>query len=110
MVSAAEGQFAGGKNGRHPHTNMAKAALNMLVRTSAPECAADRVFLTAVDPGWFSVQHAAPAAERFAAEGGRVPLDAVDAAARVLDPVVTGIASGRPASGVLFKDYREVPW
>lgn len=110
MVSAAEGQFAGDKNGLHPHTNMAKAALNMLVRTSAEECAADRVFLTAVDPGWFSVQQAAPAAERFAANGGRVPLDAADAAARVLDPVFAGIESGEPAFGVLFKDYREVPW
>lgn len=110
MVSAVEGQFAGGKSGRHPHTNMAKAALNMLVRTSAPECAADRVFLTAVDPGWFSVQQAAPAAERFAASGGRVPLDAVDAAARILDPVFTGVSGSAPAFGVLFKDYREVPW
>jgi NAD(P)-dependent dehydrogenase (short-subunit alcohol dehydrogenase family) len=110
MVSAVEGQFASEKNGRHPHTNMAKAALNMMVRTSAAECAADRVFLTAVDPGWFSVQHAAPAAERFTEKGGRVPLDAIDAAARVLDPVFTGIASGRPTFGVLFKDYREVPW
>lgn len=107
MVSAAEGQFAGGKSGRHPHTNMAKAALNMLVRTSAPECAADRVFLTAVDPGWFSVQQPAGAAERLA---GRVPLDAVDAAARVLDPVFAAVAGAPPASGVLFKDYREVPW
>jgi hypothetical protein len=110
MVSAVEGQFAGEKNGRHPHTNMAKAALNMMVHTSAAECAADRVFLSAVDPGWFSVQQAAPAAERFAEKGGRVPLDAIDAAARVLDPVFTGIATGRPAFGVLFKDYREVPW
>ncbi|MBP3959851.1 SDR family oxidoreductase [Gemmata sp. G18] len=110
MVSAVEGQFASEKNGRHPHTNMAKAGLNMMVRTSAPEFAADRVFLTAVDPGWFSVQSAAPAAERFAATGGRVPLDATDAAARILDPVFTGIESGQPASGVLFKDYRLVPW
>src|SRR5207237_5865557 len=96
MVSAAEGQFAGEKTGRHPHTNMAKAALNMLVRTSAAECAADRVFLTAVDPGWFSVQHAAPAAERFAGTGGRVPLPAVDAAARVADPVFAASDGGRP--------------
>lgn len=110
MVSAVEGQFAGGKSGKHPHTNMAKAALNMMVRTSAPEFARERVFLTAVDPGWFSVQAAAPAAERFRATGGRVPLDATDAAARVLDPVFSGIESGAPASGVLFKDYREAPW
>lgn len=110
MVSAAEGQFAGEKTGRHPHTNMAKAALNMLVRTSAADFAADRIFLNAVDPGWFSVQAAAPSAGRFAAEGGRVPLDAVDAAARILDPVFAGIETGRPASGALFKDYREVLW
>ncbi|MDY3555966.1 SDR family NAD(P)-dependent oxidoreductase [Gemmata sp. JC717] len=110
MVSAAEGQFAAEKSGRHPHTNMAKAALNMMVRTSAPEFAAERVFLTAVDPGWFSVQSAAPAAERFASNGGRVPLDATDAAARILAPVFDGIESGAPASGVLFKDYREAPW
>ncbi len=109
MVSAVEGQFAGEKSGRHPHTNMAKAALNMLVRTSAAEFAADRVFLNAVDPGWFSVQSAAPAADRFASQGGRIPLDAIDAAARILDPVFAGIESGRPATGVLFKDYREVP-
>jgi NAD(P)-dependent dehydrogenase (short-subunit alcohol dehydrogenase family) len=110
MVSAAEGQFASEKSGKHPHTNMAKAALNMMVRTSAAEFAADRVFLTAVDPGWFSVQQAAPAAERLEAAGVRVPLDAEDAAARILDPVFTGIETGSPASGVLFKDYRVVPW
>ncbi|MBA4191135.1 MAG: oxidoreductase [Planctomycetaceae bacterium] len=110
MVSALEGQFAGEKTGRHPHTNMAKAALNMLVRTSAAEFAADRVFLTAVDPGWFSVQAAAPAAERFTTEGGRVPLDADDAASRILDPIFSGVESGQPASGVLFKDYRPVRW
>jgi NAD(P)-dependent dehydrogenase (short-subunit alcohol dehydrogenase family) len=110
MVSAVEGQFAAEKSTRHPHTNMAKAALNMMVRTSAPERAADRVFLTAVDPGWFSVQQAAPAAERLAADGARLPLDAEDAAARILDPVFTGIETGAPASGVLFKDYRVVPW
>jgi NAD(P)-dependent dehydrogenase (short-subunit alcohol dehydrogenase family) len=110
MVSAVEGQFAAEKSGRHPHTNMAKAALNMMVRTAALELAADRVYLTAVDPGWFSVQQAAPAAERLAADGARVPLDAEDAAARILDPVLTGIETGAPASGVLFKDYSVVPW
>jgi NAD(P)-dependent dehydrogenase (short-subunit alcohol dehydrogenase family) len=110
MVSAAEGQFAADKSGRHPHTNMAKAALNMMVRTSAGELLADRIHLTAVDPGWFSVQQAAPAAARVAASGGRVPLDAEDAAARILDPVFAGIETGKPASGVLFKDYAVVPW
>ncbi|WP_204250947.1 Rossmann-fold NAD(P)-binding domain-containing protein, partial [Saezia sanguinis] len=37
-VSAMEGVFARGYKGAgHPHTNMAKAALNMLTRTSARE-------------------------------------------------------------------------
>ena len=37
-VSAMEGQFGRGYKGPgHPHTNMAKAALNMLTRTSAQE-------------------------------------------------------------------------
>ncbi len=109
MVSAVEGQFATAKTGRHPHTNMAKAALNMMVRTSAEEFAAERVFLTAVDPGWFSVQAAMPVAERYATHG-RIPLDAIDAASRILDPVYTGIATGTPAFGVLFKDYCVVTW
>lgn len=110
MVSAVEGQFGGEKSGWHPHTNMAKAALNMLVRTSAAEFAADRVFLNAVDPGWFSIQSAAPMADRFTSQGGRIPLDAIDAAARILDPVFAGIESGQPAIGILFKDYGEVTW
>lgn len=110
IVSAAEGRFSVEKTGRHPHTNMAKAAVNMLVRTSATEFAADRVFLTAVDPGWFSVQSAAPTAGRFAQQGGRIPLDAEEAAARILHPVFDGIATGDPASGVLFKDYRIASW
>ena len=34
-VSAMEGQFRRHKTVFHPHTNMAKAALNMMTRTSA---------------------------------------------------------------------------
>jgi NAD(P)-dependent dehydrogenase (short-subunit alcohol dehydrogenase family) len=110
MVSAAEGRFAAARSSRHPHTNMAKASLNMLVRTSAAELAAERVFLTAVDPGWFSIQQAAPRAEALAAAGVQTPLDAVDAAARILAPVFDGITHGAPAHGVLFKDYQVAAW
>jgi NAD(P)-dependent dehydrogenase (short-subunit alcohol dehydrogenase family) len=110
VVSASEGRFAAEKSGQHPHTNMAKAAVNMLVRTSAEEFAADRVYLSAVDPGWFSVQSAAPSAERMHAAGGRLPLDAEDAAARILDPVFAHLHADTPPHGVLFKDYRQADW
>ena len=110
MVSAAEGSFAANQTGRHPHTNMAKAALNMMVRTSAAECLADRLHLTAVDPGWFSPQTTADRAARAAEAGHRVPIDAVDAAARILAPVWDGVNRGVLHSGVLFKDYEVHPW
>ena len=36
-VSAMEGKFYRYKTPNHPHTNMAKAALNMMTRTSASD-------------------------------------------------------------------------
>ncbi|PZG15141.1 SDR family NAD(P)-dependent oxidoreductase [Nonomuraea aridisoli] len=109
-VSAAEGQFDRRHKGpEHPHTNMAKAALNMLTRTSARELAAHGVYVTSVDPGWFSDQQPEPDRRRRAAAGFRPPLDDVDAAARVYDPIVRGEA-GDPPYGCLLKDYRVAPW
>jgi NAD(P)-dependent dehydrogenase (short-subunit alcohol dehydrogenase family) len=109
-VAALEGQFERAtKLARHPHTNMAKAALNMLVRTSAEHYASKGIYMIAVDPGW--VSHEAPphARARAEAEGFRPPLDFEDAAARILDPIARGLA-GRPVYGVLLKDYAEAPW
>ena len=109
-VAALEGQFQRAeKPARHPHTNMAKAALNMLTRTSAEAYAADGIYMVSVDPGW--VSHEAPPAARARAEaqGFRPPLDLKDAAARLLDPIARGIA-GRPVYGVLIKDFAEAPW
>ncbi|MEV3982355.1 SDR family NAD(P)-dependent oxidoreductase [Nonomuraea sp. NPDC049758] len=109
-VSAAEGQFGRVYKGpEHPHTNMAKAALNMLTLTSAAELAAAGVYVTSVDPGWFSDQQPDPDRRRRAAAGFRPPLDAVDAAARVYDPILRGEA-GDPPYGCLLKDYRVAPW
>jgi NAD(P)-dependent dehydrogenase (short-subunit alcohol dehydrogenase family) len=110
MVSSAEGRFDIDKATRHPHTNMAKAALNMMVRTSAPELARRRVHLSAVDPGWVSLEFANSAARAKEADGIVPPLDAVDAAARVLDPVFSAINGAVPVSGVLLKDYQPVAW
>ncbi|MFE7773575.1 SDR family NAD(P)-dependent oxidoreductase [Streptomyces sp. NPDC057445] len=109
-VSAVEGRFAvRNKTGGHPHTNMAKAALNMLTRTSARELAAEGVHMCSVDTGWITDENPAPRKARIAAAGTRTPLDIVDGAARVYDPIVRGEA-GTPVAGVFLKDYREADW
>ncbi|MFF1904997.1 SDR family NAD(P)-dependent oxidoreductase [Kitasatospora sp. NPDC058218] len=109
-VTAVEGRFAvRNKTAGHPHTNMAKAALNMLTRTSAEQLAAQGVHMCAVDTGWITDENPAPKKTRLAADGFRTPLDIVDGAARVYDPIVRGEA-GAPVSGVFLKDYREAAW
>jgi NAD(P)-dependent dehydrogenase (short-subunit alcohol dehydrogenase family) len=109
-VTAVEGRFAvRNKTAGHPHTNMAKAALNMLTRTSAAELAEHGVHMCAVDTGWITDENPAPKKSRMAGAGFRTPLDVVDGAARVYDPIVRGEA-GDPVAGVFLKDYREAEW
>lgn len=110
-VSAMEGQFARRYKGPgHPHTNMAKAALNMLTRTSAEEMfETDRILMTAVDTGWITDERPHDEKLRIAEEGWHAPLDLVDGAARVYDPIVQGEA-GTDLWGVFLKDYRPHPW
>jgi len=112
LVSAMEGQFyREHKTDRHPHTNMAKAALNMIVRTSAPDCARDGIFLNAVDTGWVTDEDPAHLAERKVEEHAfSPPLDVVDGAARIVAPILDGFHTGRHAAGLFFKDYRPTPW
>ncbi|MFG2937663.1 SDR family NAD(P)-dependent oxidoreductase [Streptomyces sp. NPDC048282] len=109
-VTAVEGRFTvRNKMAGHPHTNMAKAALNMLTRTSAAELAERGVHMCAVDTGWITGENPAPKKARMAGAGFRTPLDIVDGAARVYDPIVRGEA-GDPVSGVFLKDYRVAEW
>jgi NAD(P)-dependent dehydrogenase (short-subunit alcohol dehydrogenase family) len=110
-VSAMEGQFSRRyKSAGHPHTNMAKAALNMLTRTSAAEMfEKDRVLMTAVDTGWITDERPHQEKLRIAAEGWHAPLDLVDGAARVYDPIVQGEA-GTDLYGCFLKDYEPSPW
>jgi len=110
-VSAMEGQFSRGYKGPgHPHTNMAKAALNMLTRTSAQEMLeTDGILMTAVDTGWITDERPHPDKVRLAAEGFHAPLDLVDGAARVYDPIVRGEA-GEDLHGCFLKDYAPSPW
>jgi NAD(P)-dependent dehydrogenase (short-subunit alcohol dehydrogenase family) len=110
-VSAMEGQFSRRYKGAgHPHTNMAKAALNMLTRTSAGELfESDRILMTAVDTGWITDERPHHEKLRIAAEGWHAPLDLVDGAARVYDPIVRGEA-GEDLYGCFVKDYEPSPW
>ncbi|MER8184742.1 SDR family NAD(P)-dependent oxidoreductase [Kitasatospora sp. NPDC094015] len=109
-VTAVEGRFAvRNKTAGHPHTNMAKAALNMLTRTSAEQLARQGVHMCAVDTGWITDENPAPKKSRIADRGFRTPLDVVDGAARIYDPIVRGQA-GAPVSGVFLKDYQEAAW
>ncbi|MBB5804559.1 NAD(P)-dependent dehydrogenase (short-subunit alcohol dehydrogenase family) [Saccharothrix ecbatanensis] len=109
-VSAMEGQFSRAYKGPgHPHTNMAKAALNMLTRTSAEEMLTDGILMTAVDTGWITDERPHPTKMRLAAEGFHAPLDLVDGAARVYDPIVRG-ELGEDLYGCFLKDYAPSAW
>lgn len=109
-VSAMEGIFSRGYKGAgHPHTNMAKAALNMLTRTSAGEMFDEGILMTAVDTGWITDERPHTSKVRLAADGFRAPLDLVDGAARVYDPIVQG-ENGIDLYGCFLKDFQRYPW
>ena len=110
-VSAMEGVFSRRYKGPgHPHTNMAKAALNMLTRTSAGEMFdTDSILMTSVDTGWITDERPLPTKIRLAEEGFHAPLDLIDGAARVYDPIVSGEA-GVDLYGVFLKDYFPANW
>jgi hypothetical protein len=111
QVSAMEGQFNRNKTAKHPHTNMAKAALNMLTRTSAQEYVQDGIHMNSVDTGWITDEDPAHLAQqKIDMHRFSPPLDVVDGAARIVDPIFSGLASGEHAWGQFFKDYRPTYW
>ena len=111
-VSAMEGKFQRWhKEDRHPHTNMAKAALNMMTHTAASDFAKFGIYMNAVDTGWVTDEDPAELAKRKTeVHDFQPPLDIVDGAARVLDPLFDGINTGKHWSGKFLKDYRPIDW
>jgi len=109
-VSSREGQFAGYKTAHHPHTNMAKAALNMMTRTAASNLAQQHIFMNAVDPGWVSHENPAHIAQLLNESGCIPPLDCVDAAARICNPIFRGIGAGHRVYGKLFINFAVADW
>jgi len=111
-VSAMEGKFhTFFKEARHPHTNMAKAALNMLTHTSSGVLAKDGIYMNAVDTGWVTDEDPAELAKKKQElHDFQPPLDIVDGAARVMDPLFDGINTGKHWCGKFLKDYRPISW
>jgi NAD(P)-dependent dehydrogenase (short-subunit alcohol dehydrogenase family) len=111
-VSAVEGQFYRRcKTTRHPHTNMAKAALNMMTRTSATDYHGDGIHMNSVDTGWVTDEDPADLAARKTAEHRfHPPLDVVDGAARIVDPIISGFNTGRHVWGEFLRNYLPTDW
>lgn len=102
-VSSMEGSFSRNyKSSNHVHTNMAKASLNMITRTLALEFAEKKIYMNSVDTGWIDNMHGDQ-------KNSFIPLDIVDGAARILDPIFLAI-NGNVHYGVFFKDYSPTQW
>lgn len=109
-VAGLDGQFGRRfKTDRHPHVNMSKAALNMITRTSAADYARDGIYMNSVDAGWVTHEGAYSTRVRMRARGFVPPLDEVDGAARIYDPIARGVGGERDF-GLFLKDYRPTEW
>jgi NAD(P)-dependent dehydrogenase (short-subunit alcohol dehydrogenase family) len=111
-VSAVEGQFYRKfKTTRHPHTNMAKAALNMMTRTAATDYLNDGIHMNSVDTGWVTDEDPVEiAARKVVEERFHPPLDIIDGAARIVDPIMHGLNTGEHIWGQFLKDYKPSDW
>jgi len=105
-----EGKFNyANKMPKHPHTNMAKAALNMMTRTAAQDYVKAGIFMNSVDTGWITQENPYPKKIQLRQYGFVPPLDIIDGAARIYDPIIQGI-EGTPIYGQFIKDYYPTDW
>lgn len=110
-VTSSEGQFSySRKTIFHPHTNMTKAAVNMMTRTSAEDFAGSGILMNSVDVGWVSTGNPIEKKQRLAEQGHVMPLDIHDAASRIYDPVASALNTELRLWGKLFKNYKIVDW
>lgn len=110
-VSAMEGKFYRFKTPNHPHTNMAKAALNMMTRTSAEDLTKQKIYMNSVDTGWINDENPLEKASKIATTNNfQTPIDEIDAAARILDPIFVAVNGGEKEYGKFLKDYKETEW
>lgn len=111
-VSAMEGQFGRHKTVYHPHTNMAKAALNMMTHTSGEDYARDRIYMNSVDTGWVTDENPTPKRTKKQEERGFFPpLDIIDGMARIYHPIAFGVEKEEePYYGQFLKDYAPCRW
>jgi NAD(P)-dependent dehydrogenase (short-subunit alcohol dehydrogenase family) len=110
-VSAMEGKFYRFKGPEHPHTNMAKAALNMMTRTSAQDFVKSGIYMNSVDTGWINDENPLEKAAALAKDYDfQTPLDEIDAAARVIDPILMSVKEGKRVWGKFLKDFAETEW
>jgi len=105
-VSSVEGQFHTFKTEHHPHTNMAKAALNMMTHTCALKFSRERIYFNSVDTGWVSKMAPQPLQQTTR----KTPLSSKDGAARVLDPIFRSIITCRPVWGQFWRHFQPVSW
>ena len=109
-VTGTDGLLSLTKSGNHAHVNMGKAALNMVTRTCGSDFASEGIFMNSVDTGWITHEGGFTTRQRGDEMNFVPPLDAVDAAARILDPVVEGSAGEEARSGCLFRNFTATEW
>lgn len=107
-VSSMEGKFNRQKHVYHPHTNMMKAALNMLTHTSAEEYKSYNIFMNSVDTGWITNEYPIKVCSTEHTFNGI--LDEIDGASRCLDPIFVAINHGLYEYGNFYKDYMKSSW